>query len=40
VVDKDGKVVGVVSMGLKDYGAVNFAVPSSYISKEFNSYLK
>ncbi len=40
MVDKDGKVVGVVSMGLKNYGAVNFAVPSPYILKEFKSYLE
>lgn len=39
VVDKDGKLVGVVSMGVKSYGAVNFAVPSSYILKNFKSYL-
>jgi serine protease Do len=40
VVDKDGKLIGVVSMGLTNYGAINFAVPSSYISSQFKSYLK
>jgi S1-C subfamily serine protease len=40
VVDVDGKLVGVVSLGLRIYGAINFAVPSSYILKEFTSYLE
>jgi S1-C subfamily serine protease len=39
VVDRDGQVVGVVSLGLRNYGAINFAVPSSYIVKEFSSHL-
>jgi S1-C subfamily serine protease len=40
VIDKEGKVIGVVSLGLRAYGAINFAVPSSYILKEFKSYLE
>jgi len=40
LVDKDGKLVGVVSLGLKNYGAVNFAVPSAYILKDFKSFLE
>ena len=40
VIDRDGKVIGVVSLGLRVYGAINFAVPSSYILKEFKSYLE
>lgn len=39
VVDNNGRLVGVVSLGLSSYGAINFAVPSWYISKEFESYL-
>jgi S1-C subfamily serine protease len=39
VVDRDGKVVGVVSFGFPNT-PINFAAPSSYIQTEFESYLK
>jgi len=39
VVDRDGKVIGVVSFGFPNT-PINFAAPSSYIQKEFESYLK
>jgi S1-C subfamily serine protease len=39
VVDSDGKVIGVVSFGFTNT-PINFAAPSSYITKEFESYLK
>jgi S1-C subfamily serine protease len=39
VVDRDGRVVGVVSFGFPNT-PINFAAPSSYITKEFESYLK
>jgi len=39
VVDSDGKVIGVVSFGFPNT-PINFAAPSSYIEKEFESYLK
>lgn len=39
VVDKEGKVIGVVSWGYTDT-PINFAAPSSYIKKDFASYLK
>jgi len=39
VVDRDGKVIGVVSFGFPNT-PINFAAPSSYIEKEFGSYLK
>ncbi len=38
VVDKEGKVIGVVSWGYNDT-PINFAAPISYIKKEFESYL-
>lgn len=40
VVDKDGRLVGIVSLGLRNYGAINFAVPASYIQEEFSGLLK
>jgi len=40
LVDKEGKLVGIVSLGNMVHKAINFAVPSSYIRKEFASYLK
>ncbi len=39
LVDKEGHVVGIVSLGNTLHKAINFAVPSSYIQKEFESYL-
>jgi len=39
VVDREGKAVGVVSFGFPNT-PINFAAPSSYIEKEFGSYLK
>jgi len=39
VVDNEGRVVGVVSFGLPNT-PINFAAPSSYIRKDFESYLK
>ncbi len=39
VVDSDGRVIGVVSFGFPNT-PINFAAPSSYIEKEFKSYLK
>jgi len=39
VVDADGRVIGVVSFGFPNT-PINFAAPSSYIQKEFESYLK
>ncbi len=39
VVDYEGRVVGVVSFGFPNT-PINFAAPSSYIRKEFESYLK
>jgi len=39
VVDNEGRVVGVVSFGLPNT-PINFAAPSSYIQKDFESYLK
>jgi S1-C subfamily serine protease len=39
VVDRDGKVIGVVSFGFPNT-PINFAAPSSYIKKEFASYFK
>ena len=40
LIDKKGKLVGIVSLGNTVHKAINFAVPSSYIRKEFASYLK
>ena len=40
LVDKEGHLVGIVSLGNTVHKAINFAVPSSYIRKEFASYLK
>ena len=40
LVDKEGRLVGVVSLGNTVHKAINFAVPSSYIRKEFKAYLK
>ena len=40
LVDKEGHLVGIVSLGNTVHKAINFAVPSSYIRKEFESYLK
>ena len=40
VVDKDGKLVGVVSLGFKAYSAINLAVPASYIQKNFATEIK
>ena len=40
LIDKDGNVIGVVSLSLSAYGAINFAVPSSYILREFRSFLE
>ena len=40
LVDKEGHLVGIVSLGNTVHKAINFAVPSSYIKKEFASYLK
>jgi S1-C subfamily serine protease len=40
LVDKEGKLVGIVSLGNMVHKAINFAVPSSYIRKEFKAYLK
>ncbi len=39
VVDKDGKVIGVVSWGYQN-APINFAAPISYIKEDFASYLK
>lgn len=39
VIDKAGKVIGVVSFGYINT-PINFAAPSSYIKKDFASYLK
>jgi len=39
LVDRDGRVVGVVSFGFANT-PINFAAPSSYIQKEFASYLR
>jgi S1-C subfamily serine protease len=39
VVDNDGRVIGVVSFGYPNT-PINFAAPSSYIKKDFESYLK
>ncbi len=40
LVDKEGRLIGVVSLGNTLHKAINFAAPSSYIKKEFESYLK
>ena len=40
VVDKDGKLIGVVSLGFKAYSAINLAVPGSYIQKNFATEIK
>lgn len=40
VVDKDGRLIGVVSLGFKAYNAVNLAVPASYIENNFAAWLK
>lgn len=39
VVDRNGRVIGVVSFGFPNT-PINFAAPSSYIEKDFGSYLK
>lgn len=39
VVDKQGRVVGVVSWAIPAHEALNFAVPSSYILEDFKDYL-
>jgi len=39
VVDKEGRVIGVVSFGYPNT-PINFAAPSSYIKKDFTSYLE
>jgi len=39
VVDKEGRLVGVVSWGITVHEALNFAVPSSYILEDFENYL-
>jgi S1-C subfamily serine protease len=39
LIDKEGRVIGVVSLRLTIYGAINFAVPASYILREFKAYL-
>ncbi|EFK06013.1 trypsin [delta proteobacterium NaphS2] len=38
VIDKDGKVIGVVSWGYQN-APINFAAPISYAEKDFSSYL-
>jgi len=40
VVDKDGRLIGVVSLGFKAYSAINLAVPASYIEDNFAAQLK
>ena len=40
LVDKEGHLIGIVSLGNTLHKAINFAVPSSYIKKDFASYLK
>ena len=40
LVDKEGRLIGVVSLGNTVHKAINFAVLGSYIKKEFGSYLK
>ncbi|MBW2112263.1 MAG: trypsin-like peptidase domain-containing protein [Deltaproteobacteria bacterium] len=40
LVDKQGRVIGVVSLGNTMHRAINFAVPSTYIREEFASYLE
>ncbi|MBN2124574.1 MAG: trypsin-like peptidase domain-containing protein [Deltaproteobacteria bacterium] len=42
VIDQDGKAIGIVSWGIRapSYGALNFAVPCSYILKEYSDYLE
>jgi len=40
VVDKDGRLIGIVSLGFKAYRAINLAVPASYIEKNFAAQLK
>ncbi len=39
VVDREGKVIGVVSFGFPNT-PINFAAPGSYIKEEFKSYLE
>ena len=39
VVDSEGRVIGVVSFGFPNT-PINFAAPSSYIKKDFKSYLE
>ena len=39
LVDRDGRLIGVVSLGNTMHRAINFAVPSTYIMREFGSYL-
>jgi len=40
VVDKEGRLIGVVSLGFKAYNAINLAVPASYIEDNFADQLK
>ena len=40
VVDKEGRLIGIVSLGFKAYSAINLAVPASYIEKNFAAQLK
>ncbi len=40
VVDRDGRLVGVVSLGFKAYNAINLAVPASYIEENFADQIK
>ena len=40
LVDKEGHLIGIVSLGNTAHKAINFAVPSSYITREFASYFK
>jgi S1-C subfamily serine protease len=40
VVDKDGRLIGIVSLGFKAYNAINLAVPASYIEKNFAAQLQ
>lgn len=39
VIDREGKVIGVVSWGFQN-APINFAAPISYVKKDFPSYLK
>ncbi len=40
VVDKEGRLIGVVSLGFKAYSAINLAVPASYIEENFGAQIK